>query len=163
MAAEFDVVAAHFAVERLGVLYDVLVDEADLAFVQQHRWFLGKNGYVYRNLPMRNYVRGGARYLHRELLGLEAGDGTHVDHLNRNRLDNRRGNLRPGPPWQNAQNQGGHRDAVTSSYRGVSYCRTHGVWKATHMYRGVSWTKNCASEMEALAAVTAHRREVLGG
>ena len=153
--------AVEFPLRRLDRMYVVTVDAADAAFYMRYRWYLSTGGYVLRNRPMVNGVRGGTSYLHRDLYGLSKGDGLHVDHISHDRLDNRRANLQVGQPWENAQNMGSHRDAQTSAHRGVSYDRTYGVWRAEHMLRGERWRARCSTEAEAVAAVVARHRLVL--
>lgn len=65
-----------------------------------------------------------SRILGRELLKTED-----VDHINRNRLDNRRCNLRVASRSQNMQNQGIRKDN-TSGYRGVYWHRDAKKWRA---------------------------------
>jgi hypothetical protein len=60
---------------------------------EQHEWHLDKG-----------YARCGKLALHR--LILEPPSGKQVDHINRDRLDNRRSNLRPVDAGQNTQNRG---------------------------------------------------------
>jgi hypothetical protein len=57
----------------------------------------------------------------REVMGLPFGDPRHADHVNRNRLDNRRSNLRV---VSLAQNNGNRR------YVGVSWHKGAGRWRA---------------------------------
>ena len=64
----------------------VLVDAEDFDFLNQWRWKLHKEGYAYRN------QRGPNLYMHRVIAGAEKGG--EVDHINRNKLDNRKENLR---------------------------------------------------------------------
>jgi hypothetical protein len=66
--------------------------------------------------------------MHREILGLEHGDPTEVDHRNGDPLDNRRQNLRVVSRAENAQNvpaRGG-----TSPFRGVTWDKRKGRWMA---------------------------------
>lgn len=106
------------------VIAYALVDDADFARVSQFSWCLGTKGYVIRtdrSGPSKVTVR-----LHRELLGLLPGERGQADHVNRNKLDNRRRNLRVLTPAQNNENvpsRGG-----TSSFRGVSLAA--GKWRA---------------------------------
>ncbi len=65
-------------------------------------------------------------YLHRQIAG--APRGLDVDHINRDRLDNRRSNLRVCTRGQNLQNvasRGG-----SSLHRGVSWSKVAGKWRA---------------------------------
>ncbi len=74
------------------------------------RWNLDKQGYACRTQhgPWMNGNRKTSNiYLHKEVVKRMGGlvDGMYVDHINRNRLDNRRENLRMVTPQHNAQNR----------------------------------------------------------
>lgn len=93
-----------------------VVDHGD-AHLASKRWSPHGDGYAVRYAAVNG--RQTSILLHREILGLRPGDGTQVDHINGNRLDCRRANLRIGTHSLNAQNvplRGG-----TSSYRGVCW------------------------------------------
>jgi len=105
----------------------VLVDDDD-AYLAEHRWCLTGKGYAHR--------RAGGRfvYLHRELMGLHPGAPDEVDHINGDRLDCRRANLRVVSRAQNAQNKpsfGG-----SSKYRGVTFDAWSQRWKAQAQLNG---------------------------
>lgn len=135
-----------------------LVDDEDYPMLAQHRWHLSRSGYAVRTLP-RNGGTPGASYMHREVLGLDTGDRRQGDHINRNRLDNRRANLRIATDAENRQNvraRGG-----TSQHRGV-YRRPSGRWAAqvrAHGHLHVIGTYD--TESEAAAAAATARRELL--
>lgn len=76
---------------RDGYPAAALVDDADLHRLSRFRWTLVPSGYVAR----KQRHRGGRRvfYLHREVVGATHGDMSRVEHINRDRLDNRRENL----------------------------------------------------------------------
>ncbi len=96
------------------------VDDSDLDIALGIRWFLADTGYARESA-------GGRRYLHRVLMQAALGPGLQVDHINRDRLDNRRANLRVVTLAQNRQNQGA---SGASPYRGVSFHRASGKWFA---------------------------------
>jgi hypothetical protein len=73
------------------------------------------------------YVRLNSQPLHRIIA--DAPRGKVVDHINGDPLDNRRANLRVCTQAQNLANGRSHRDS-TSRYRGVSWKRSEGVWRA---------------------------------
>lgn len=102
----------------------VVVDEADLDLVAPYRWHVHANGYVSAR-PRRAGVRSRI-YLHR--LILDPGPGLTVDHINRDKLDNRRANLRPATHTQQKANQPLRPDNTTG-YRGVSR-HAGGGWRA---------------------------------
>ena len=77
-------------------------------------------------------------YLHREILGLEFGDPRSGDHDNHNTLDNTDINLRIAPTKaEQAHNMHKHRDG-TSGYKGVTFDKATGLWKAQIGVAGVN-------------------------
>jgi hypothetical protein len=135
------------------------IDADDVEWVNQWRWHITQDGYARRN------VKTGGRYkassLHRELLGLVSGDGLVADHINRDRLDNRRANLRAVTRKANAQNISPNPGA-SSSYRGVSWHTDTGKWMA---YVGVDgklkYLGLFQDEREAADVARDARRELL--
>lgn len=75
-----------------------VVDVADLKRVKEHRWTLNGNGYV------RTFIGTTPMYLHRFICDYD-GNLT-VDHINRDKLDNRRSNLRVVSQTVNNLNKG---------------------------------------------------------
>lgn len=130
-----------------------LVDDVDFDQLFQWLWKLNKHGYAYRYLK-----DGGSRSMHREVLGLQPGDGLDADHANGNGLDNRRENLRPRTRAHNIQNrQGGNRGA-RSKYRGVGYCKQTGRWTAhATVDRTVHWLGRHDTEEKAAGVAAAFR------
>jgi hypothetical protein len=76
-----------------------------------------------------------------------------VDHINRDRLDCQRSNLRLATARENAQNTSSHKGS-TSQYRGV-YLHECGRWAATAsvdgkaIYLGLHLTEEAAAETSA--------------
>jgi hypothetical protein len=81
------------SLENTVVVGTAMVDEADFAELSRHRWHLSDTGYACRWVGPRK-ARKRVR-MHRFVLGDALGFTDQVDHLNRDRLDNRRANLRP--------------------------------------------------------------------
>lgn len=104
-----------------------LIDLDDAPLVKDHRWSLS-NGYAITRLPGQAFWP-----MHRAILGLAPGDPGSVDHINHDRLDNRRCNLRLVTPAQNSQNLPAHRGK-----RGVHWDATRGRWIAVVFFEGVS-------------------------
>ena len=103
-----------------------IIDNDDWELVSKHKWFANKLGgkfyaatYNVRpiNLPM-----------HRLILGLPD-SSMWVDHIDGNTLNNTRANLRICTPQQNACNRRIRSDN-TSKYKGVSYRKDSGLWRA---------------------------------
>lgn len=113
----------------LGHGHFALVDREDYESLNQHRWTKHKKGYAVRMAPSETRRQVGLK-MHRVILCAKAGQLT--DHRNRNKLDNRRSNLRFGTVGQNNMNKGkrNQKRAPTSRFKGVSFDRRHGKWFA---------------------------------
>lgn len=108
-----------------------LVDDEDYERVTDGPRWCFYQGYARRQLskgtPPNRTVQ--SVLLHRVVLGLEHGDGLDADHINRNRLDNQRANLRVVTRGQNAQNTPA-RAGASSQHRGVSWNAQQRKWVA---------------------------------
>ena len=100
-----------------------LVDTADFEWLMESKWFLSERGYALRRRPNRKSGEG----MHRVLL--DPPKGMISDHINGNRLDNRRCNLRLATPLQNSQNRGRNK-VSTSLYKGVCWKVENNKWQA---------------------------------
>jgi hypothetical protein len=111
-----------------------------------------KDGYARRNAQVEG--KKTTVLMHREILGLVPGDGLQVDHINGNRLDNCRENLRICTHAQNHQNY------HTRLYRGVAWCAARNRWQAQAKLDGKNhWLGYFATEEEAAAVAAAWRRQ----
>jgi len=101
-----------------------LVDEDLFENLNALNWFIGSKGYA-----QRSCTGGGAVLLHRVVLWASPGDW--VDHINRDKLDCRRSNLRFVSYEQSAQNRNKSTSIrKTSRYKGVSFRKRGCVWIA---------------------------------
>lgn len=91
-----------------------MVDDEDYEKFNKFKWHKCPYGYAVRSGRKEENRRGVK--LHREVTNCPK--GLEVDHINRNKLDNRKENLRIVTRQQNAQNRGKTR-TNTSGFRGV--------------------------------------------
>ncbi len=101
-----------------------VVDRADEHLVSQWTWSLHSDGYAFRRTETssgRSIV-----YMHRELL--RPGRGLLVDHVDGDRLNNTRSNLRLATPSQNGAHSASR--PRRSGFRGVYSHRPTGRWIA---------------------------------
>jgi hypothetical protein len=140
------------------------VDGQDVDQVSAHRWSLHNRGYA---------ITGGGStkvLMHRMILGLasERGSGRgsgasrpQADHINGDKLDNRRVNLRVVTNQQNHQNrQTGLGN--TSAYRGVYFQKKTGKWCARAKTNGKAhWGGYYDSEVDAAIAAWQLRKELM--
>ena len=114
---------------RGEIVAATLVDDADYERLSGYRWYLNR-GYVVRWESER---RDDGSYktinvlMHRDLTGCP--DGMQVDHINHDRLDNRRSNLRIVTNAQNHQNRRRNpsRGAVHDKGKWAAVCKINGV------------------------------------
>jgi HNH endonuclease/AP2 domain len=81
-----------------------IVDDADFEWLSQHKWYFLKarnGGYACRKIHLGNR-KCRTVYMHAEIMGTPA--GKHTDHINGERLDNRRENLRICSASENCSN-----------------------------------------------------------
>lgn len=96
----------------------VMVDDDDYKMLSEYRWnYDGK--YATTSLPVK-FGRNKKMRMHRMIMGVP---DKHVDHINGNRLDNRRENLRSCTHAENLYNQKVQEGSKTG-YRGVRKCVT---------------------------------------
>lgn len=77
-----------------------VVDAQDWCVLRRLAWYMTGNGYAYHD-PGDVPCYG----MHRAVLGLSSGDNRAVDHVNGDRLDCRRNNLRIATTTENARNR----------------------------------------------------------
>jgi hypothetical protein len=103
----------------------VIVDDDDFDRLSQWKWSAHGEGYA-----MRGEHIGNRKYkyftMHREIIGAKKGEI--VDHINGNKLDNRKENLRIANRSQNATNSKHRKNE--SGYRGVCMDKRRWLWKA---------------------------------
>lgn len=110
-----------------------LVDNQDYVYLSKYTWYCSC-GYAVR-LPNKR-KKGAATTerirMHNEILGIKG-----VDHKNRNKLDNRRQNLRPATQQQNLCNRETPK-SNRSGYKGVS--------EASNGKKGLKWRADIRSK-----------------
>jgi hypothetical protein len=107
-----------------------LVDDEDYAELSQFRWCADARGYAVRNLPRtKPYERRGTELMHRRILGLIKGDGMDADHIDGNKQNNQRSNLRSATHMQNLQNKKRTKQNK-SGMKGVFFDRRDKKWRA---------------------------------
>lgn len=127
-----------------------LLSDCDIARVCGHSWYINTHGYIQE-------TRTGL-LLHR--LVMNAPKGVQVDHINGDKLDNRRENLRLCDNTQNSHNQQRH-VAGQSKYKGVR--RNGKRWQAQIAIFGIHKTLGTHdTEAEAALAYNAAARHHFG-
>jgi hypothetical protein len=103
--------------------YAALVDDSDYDLVRQSKWLYVGSGYAGRFVTIDGKKK--LLYLHRFLLNAQPDQ--RIDHINGDRLDCRRENLRLVTLYQNQQNRKCPAHS-TSGRKGVCWHRKQGKW-----------------------------------
>jgi len=117
----------------------VLISCSDLPLVEKYNWRITKEGYAQTKIYIKGSRKkfGSQRYktiqMHRLIMG--AKEGQVVDHINRNRLDNRRNNLRFCDYFIHTKNSD-KKSSNKSGYKGVHYHKSTKKWRAQTMMHG---------------------------
>lgn len=81
--------------------YVVLIDIDDIEMALLYKWYITSHGYV------ANKNRDKIIYLHHLIMGINGKKGSvYIDHIDRNKLNNRKSNLRISTNQQNSFNKG---------------------------------------------------------
>ena len=107
-----------------------LVDAADFKLVGGCAWFCLKNGYAVRNVWNPITKKASGEYMHRLIAGTPP--GMHTDHINGDKLDNRRCNLRICTRFGNMKNLKLSK-ANKTGFKGVDFQKSHGRFRAQIM------------------------------
>jgi len=135
----------------------VLVDDADLPIVSRHSWHLSHNGYAIRRERING--RKPVLYLHRAIMSADW-DGD-VDHINGDKLDNRRCNLRYVTRAQNNMNMRTRRGS--SRFKGVVWHKQDRRWWAVIKAEGKQRSLGTyATQEEAAAAYNVAAKRFFG-
>lgn len=102
-----------------------LVDDEDYEFLIQNKWYFMKTeqigGYA------STHITGKTIYMHR--IVNKTPEGFFTDHINGDKLDNRKSNLRTATERQNRMNQKIKAPNKSSKYKGVSWNKLFKKWE----------------------------------
>jgi hypothetical protein len=112
-----------------------IVDDEDFQMLNAYKWYSVGH-------PKKEYAatyggkgKGQPQHIRMHRMLLNAPDDSEVDHINGNRLDNRKSNLRLATRSQNGRNRGkfsNHKGKSHSSrFKGVTYHSRDSCWQAT--------------------------------
>ena len=136
----------------------VMVDDADFENLAIHNWRLSAGGYAIRTEGKNPNKK--LRSMHREILNVTDAS-VHVDHIDGNKLNNTRENLRVVSRSQNGMNRKAYSNNTTG-FKGVTFIQKSGKYQAQIKYDnkkkwlGEFVTPEEAHEVYCLAADLVH-------
>ncbi|CAH6418186.1 HNH endonuclease [uncultured virus] len=119
IVCEIELGGKHSVVE--GKKLYAYVDQADVDLVKDLKWHV-TGGYACAWIPLHRLIA--------DAMGLEIPAGCSIDHINRNKLDNTRSNLRVATQQVQVINQGLRKDNKTG-FKGVSWHTRDAKWRAS--------------------------------
>lgn len=110
-----------------------IVDDEDFDFLSKYKWKINPRGYIYRNFYKGN-GHSTSVLMHRKIMS--APKGMEIDHINNDKLDNRKSNLRLCTVDENSRNRKLTK-RNTHGYKGVKYDKRRKNWSAqiSHKYK----------------------------
>jgi len=120
-----------------------IVDDEDFDRLNKYKWYFHKDnkdrdggGYAHRAVRFcYKKQRQRPMPMHREILGLTLKHYKTVDHINHNKLDNRKCNLRLCTKRQNSFNRTKHITSK-SKYKGIYWNKLVNKWRVSISYNG---------------------------
>lgn len=138
---------------------EIIIDTDDITKVNKYTWRVNKNGYAITEF--RKDINKTKRIQIHRLIN-NTPNGLSTDHINRNRLDNRKCNLRSCTSSQNAMNVEKYR-GKTSKAKGVDYVAKDKSWRARISKNGVRITLGYfKNEEDAIKERLKAEKEVFG-
>jgi len=148
------IISRYIAIAASNTGREILIDPEYYDLISEYRWREGGAGYASTD---RNQVT-----LHMHRLIMESEPGKQVDHINHNKLDNRRCNLRHCTPSQNHMNRQ-PKKGKSSKYKGVCYSKSRGLWQANVTKDGKRYNLRAhTTEVEAALAYNKKAFELFG-
>jgi len=122
---------------------EALVDDEDYEYVAKFTWKLYRGRDRTTGYAVRKVVENGHKrvvMMHRVIA--QTPNGKVTDHVNGDGLDNRRKNLRVCDTSENMRNRPAPRKPKTSRFKGVSWDKTNGTWRAAIGGQGRGYAKS---------------------
>lgn len=138
-----------------------LIDDVDYEWAISYKWHKDHNGYARRGVWSGRKNKAQWFFMHQEIMKTTR-KGKWCDHINGNRLDNRRSNLRLSTSSQNLGNRKLSKNSSTG-YKGVCFDKKYKKYKASIMCQGKRISlKYFSDPVEAAKAYDAKARELFG-
>lgn len=111
--------------------YYALVDDEDYDTLSKYKWYYRKHKFNHTAYTATR-LKGSKKLIYMHQLLITVPPNQHIDHKDRNGLNNQKSNLRPATPSQNHFNQRKAK-GKTSIYKGVSFSNHNKKWRVQIM------------------------------
>lgn len=116
--------------------YEVIFDSDELELINSHKWFVITNK-KYGSTYAYTKINGKKVLMHRMINNTP--DGLETDHINGNKLDNRKINLRSCTKAENNANRGRLKKDRIGKYKGVFWFKRDSKWRAQIAFNGKAY------------------------
>jgi hypothetical protein len=135
----------------------VIVDDEDYEYLNNWNWQIFKSsGHIGRCTYKDKSI-----LLHRVIN--KTPEGLFTDHINMNKLDNRKENLRTCTKGENSMNRVKQAGNYSSKYKGVCWCKRHNKWKVRVKYKGKVYSLGYHTDEKVAAEVYNNKAKELFG
>lgn len=131
------------------------IDDKDYEFINQFRWSKNSNGYIMTRIKNKPFL------IHRLIMNI-TNSNIDVDHINKNKIDNTRNNLRLCVAKQNLRNTGPLVNSK-SGIRGVSWDKINKCWRCQIRYENKVYNLVLTKYKELAAKTYAYFDKKIGG
>jgi hypothetical protein len=125
------------------------VDDEDADRVSARRWSTDRDYIVSGRVRLARFV-------------LDAPAGLEVDHVNGNKRDNKKSNLRLATKAENQRNKGKYK-SNTTGFKGVSFDKSSGKFEARFKVNGRQYFAGRYATAEEASVAVSHAREIAHG
>lgn len=138
----------------------ILVDDDDWVYLKDITWYIGSKGYAYTGVWMKFTQK--TKQCKMERFIMRVPKGFIIDHINGNRLDNRKSNLRLVTKQQNNINRCKAKDCV-SVYKGLTWVKKENRWRVRVKLDGKEYyVGRFVNEIDAAHAYDVKALELFG-
>jgi len=128
-----------------------IFDTDEYLKIKDYCWWTNDYGYMYTTKPNSNHKKN--LLLHHLILNFtDTSNGLFTDHINRNKLDNRKENLRIISRQNNARNISLSFDN-TSGFIGVDWMKSESAWRSRIVYEGIAHHLGIFQDKEKAIAI----------
>lgn len=132
-------------IENFKASRKAIVDDVDLEKVAGFKWRMHPGGKAQTTIGWRKGEKKSCLLMHQLVIG-KAPKGFEIDHINGNKLDNRRSNLRICSHEENMRNRKMNKNNK-SGFKGVGFSKRENKWQ---VYIGVKKAKKFLGYFEEL-------------
>lgn len=145
---------------KLGSGGKTMVDDEDYENLKDSKWYVAHNGYVVKGIYNKMTQKTRSQFMHRVIMNTP--NGMFTDHINHNKLDNRKCNLRICTRSGNQMNRKVSKNNK-SGHKGVSWNKWARKWRAQISKNGKTYLGGYYDDVKEASKVYQQKAKELFG